>query len=333
MTKVFVSGANGFIGAQVTKHLIAKGYDVVGSVRTAAKGEKLKNLLGAKFSYEIVLALTNEGAFEEALEKHPDVTVFLHTASPVVQLSENPELEVLKPAIWGTLSALRAAQRSGPNIKKFILTSSMAAVGSSRMQGVVDETKWSDVTYEEAITKSEWAYSGSKKFGELSAWEFIEREKPGFTLTVVNPVYVFGPVAFVEGPESFSSTLRFILQILQTKEGEPMFPISGSGVDVRDVADLHIAAFENDNLAGKRLIASNGFWNAQLVLDIARKYFPELSKTLPEGTPGSSAELNNRERRIDNSETTRLSGIKWRPLETSFKDSIAQAAKVLGDLK
>lgn len=331
MTKVFVSGANGFIGTQVTKNLIEKGYDVVGSVRTAAKGDKLKAHLGAKFSYEIVLALTNEDAFDEAMKKHPDVIAFLHTASPVFVETNDVENDVVKPAVSGTLSALHAAHKYGPNVKKFVYTSSLVACASSRETKEVTEELWSDVTYEEAITVPRFAYTGSKKFAELAAWDFMEKEKPKFTLTTVNPVYVFGPVAFAEGPESFTSTLGIILKILQTKEGEPLPEenSSGPGVDVRDVANLHIAAFENDELAGKRLLANNEYWDSQLVIDTARKYSPKFAQTIPVGTPGSTTEASKKARKINNSETTRITGISWTPIETSFKDAIAQIEAIL----
>ena len=55
--KVLVTGASGFIAAHVVKTLLEEGYDVVGTVRSAAKGDYLKTLFdnfGDKFSYIIV---------------------------------------------------------------------------------------------------------------------------------------------------------------------------------------------------------------------------------------------------------------------------------------
>lgn len=40
---VFVSGASGFIAQNIVKLLIEKGYNVIGTVRTAEKGENLKS--------------------------------------------------------------------------------------------------------------------------------------------------------------------------------------------------------------------------------------------------------------------------------------------------
>jgi nucleoside-diphosphate-sugar epimerase len=37
-------------------------------------------------------------------------------------------------------------------------------------------------------------YRASKTFAEKAAWEFIEKEKPNFTLATINPPMVFGPI-------------------------------------------------------------------------------------------------------------------------------------------
>jgi nucleoside-diphosphate-sugar epimerase len=40
------------------------------------------------------------------------------------------------------------------------------------------------------------AYRASKTFSERAAWDFIEKEKPQFTLTAMCPPFVFGPTVF-----------------------------------------------------------------------------------------------------------------------------------------
>ena len=49
---------------------------------------------------------------------------------------------------------------------------------------------------EEALSDGHLAYMGSKKFAEKAAWDFVENEKPEFTLSTVNPVMIFGPVTY-----------------------------------------------------------------------------------------------------------------------------------------
>jgi hypothetical protein len=36
--------------------------------------------------------------------------------------------------------------------------------------------------------------TGSKAFAEKAAWEFVEKEKPSFTLATILPTLVFGPI-------------------------------------------------------------------------------------------------------------------------------------------
>ena len=106
-TSVFVSGASGYIAQELVKQLIQKNYKVVGTVRSNEKGDSLKENLKAaglqseNFSYEIVKDIAVEGAFDEALKAHPEVTIFLHTASPFHFNVTDVEKELLLPAING----------------------------------------------------------------------------------------------------------------------------------------------------------------------------------------------------------------------------------------
>ena len=48
--KIFVTGANGFVGSAVVKDLLEHGYEVLGLVRSEASAEKIK-ALGAEVHY------------------------------------------------------------------------------------------------------------------------------------------------------------------------------------------------------------------------------------------------------------------------------------------
>ncbi|KAG2419978.1 hypothetical protein HFD88_004775 [Aspergillus terreus] len=74
---------------------------------------------------------------------------------------------------------------------------------------------WSPLTYAEAVDPSSTAvtaYRGSKKFAELEAWSFMEREKPDFDLAEAHVKALFTPAAggkrYVAAPsEPFSYEL------------------------------------------------------------------------------------------------------------------------------
>ena len=44
---------------------------------------------------------------------------------------------------------------------------------------------WNPITREEALSNQRSAYLASKTFAEKAAWDFVETEKPNFTLTTV----------------------------------------------------------------------------------------------------------------------------------------------------
>ena len=327
MTATFVSGASGYLALRLVKELILNGDSVVGSVRTEAAGQKLKRLLESdKFSYEIVEDIQSEGAFDKALKNHPEITVFLHTASPLPTPGRNPETDILVPAINGTLNALKAIKAFGPQIKRVVITSSIAALSSPFTKpAVLNEESWSDITWEQAKETPRTAYYGSKAFSEKAAWEFVENEKPNFSLTTVNPSFVFGPQAFDEDVTPvLRSTGEFVNIILKLGPNDELPPFEGGFIDIGDVAKAHIAAFEKESTKNKRLLLSQGHFDSQGILDVLRKNFPQLTQ-LPVGNPQAEAKPHAIH---DNSETKKLLGFEFQPFEAVVVASVNQILAV-----
>lgn len=320
-TTVFVSGATGFIAQHIIKQLLEKNYHVIGSVRSTEKGDLVGKLFNSpNFSYEIVEAIDNPHAFDSALEKHPEVDVFLHTASPATFESDNLEKNVLKPAIDGTKNVLSAIHAHGKNIKKVVVTSSITALVNLRkpITSTVNEQSWNDITWEQALSNGLSAYAGSKTYAEKAAWEFVELNKPTFTLTTVNPVYVFGPQAYDSSAKgTLNVTNMIVISNLRLKEGDQVPDTVGSFVDVRDVARAHIAAFEKD-AANKRLLVTTDTFNSQKILNVINKRFPQLN--LLKGDPENTKVPNF----LDNSESQKIIGSKAIDFETSIYDTVKQ---------
>lgn len=334
MTTVFVSGATGYIAQHIVKLLIEKGYKVVGSVRSAAKGDKLKeNLKSDNFTYEIVKDISIPGAFDDALKAHPDVSVFLHTASPFDLKAEDVERDQLIPAIEGTKNALSAIQKYGPNVTRVVLTSSYAAVGTLGLEfdqsTVITEDTWNETTREEALKSPVLGYRASKTFAERAAWDFVEKEKPNFALTAVNPAFVFGPQAFdSEVADKLHTSAELVANLLNLGPNDDVPVFRGGFIDVHDVAKTHLLAFEKEEAKGKRLFNSTARFDSQDVLDIINEKFPELRGKIPKGTPGSGKAVADTYRRIDYSATTKLLGFEFQPLEVPIVESVQQILKV-----
>lgn len=325
---IFVSGATGYIALTLVKKLIEKGYNVVGSVRSTEKGENLKRLLASpKFSYEVVQAIESEGAFDEALKKHPEVTVFLHTASPFHFNTTDIEKDLLLPAINGTTNAFNAIKTYGPQIRRVVLTSSLAAIFEADHMfdptRTYDETSWNPITYEESKSDPFKGYVGSKKLAEKAAWDFVELERPGFTLTVVNPVYVLGPQPFDENIKTtLNTSAEVVNSLMKLNKSDDVPNIAGYYIDVRDVADAHIVGFENPKALNQRLFTAAGEFDSQLILDIIHENFPELADRLPKGNKGSSS--LGKAMKINDEKTREVLGFKYTDIRKIVVDSVDQ---------
>ncbi|GMN26251.1 hypothetical protein TIFTF001_001238 [Ficus carica] len=68
--------------------------------------------------------LLEEGSFDSAVDGCEGV---FHTASPVYSHANDPEAELLEPALKGTLNVLKSCAKS-PSVRLVVLTSSAAAV-------------------------------------------------------------------------------------------------------------------------------------------------------------------------------------------------------------
>lgn len=330
-TSVFVTGANGFIAQHLIKLLLSKDYKVVGTVRSAAKGDHLKNLLASEnFSYEVVPDIVATGAFDKALGSHPEVSIFLHTASPFTFKVANVERDLLEPAVEGTKNVLSAIKTHGPQIKKVVVTSSVVAmIDVSRLKDptyTVSEESWSPLTWEESKSNPIFGYFGSKKFAEKAAWDFVKAEKPLYSINFVNPLYVFGPQAFdSEVKDELNVSSEIINNLLKLNPNSEVPDQDGAFVDVRDVAKAHVAAFEKDFSNERLLLISLGF-TAQALLDILNGAFESLKGKLPVGNPGNY--LNGPPiSTLDNKKTNELLGFPLIDLQTSVVESVSQILK------
>lgn len=323
---VFVTGANGFIAQYIVIYLLEKGYTVIGSVRSASKGEPLKaNLNSPRFSYVVIPDLIEEGAFTKVLTDHKEIEIILHTASPVIFNTKDVEKDILDPAIKGTKNILKAIKEHAPQVKKLVYTSSVAAIINhpSGPEDTVNEDSWNKISYADSVNVPGRAYRGSKTFAEKAIWDFINNEKPNFVVTTVNPPYVLGPQAFdseVKGSLNLSN--QTVSTIFNLKPADEVPEFSGAFVDVKSVALAHVLALETPETDGKRLLPYKGLFSQQEFLDIIRKEFPQLQDKLPVGQPGKYVYTSPK---IDNSRTNKLlPGLNYLSLGETIKGLIQQ---------
>ncbi|MEV1129218.1 aldehyde reductase [Agromyces sp. NPDC049794] len=262
---VLVTGGTGFIAAHCIVRLLGDGYRVRTTLRSLARADEVRALVRAggadptRLEYAQADLLHDDG-WHAAVAGAAGV---LHVASPYPVRQPKDENELIVPARDGALRVLRAARDTG--VRRVVLTSSFAAVGySSRPDRPFTEADWTDPDAQGLSP-----YAKSKTIAELAAWDFIDREGGDLELSAVNPVGVFGPVL----GDDLSSSIALLLVLLQGKV--PAVPNGEtSGVDVRDVADLHVRAMTHPDAAGERFLAVSG--PPISFLDIARLLREEL---------------------------------------------------------
>ncbi|KAI0665748.1 NAD-P-binding protein [Trametes maxima] len=280
---VLVSGANGYIGQWIVYELLVRGYSVHGAVRSAAKVQAMTDWVKRKlpdvaprFQGFIVPDITVAGAFDEAIK---GVDGVVHTASPIEPPVEDPQA-FIQPAVEGTLSILRSALKCS-TVKRVVITSSVSGIATSDkvVPKTFTEADWNDEAVKQVEEEGSRApayikYNASKTLSERAAWDFIEKNKSqaSFDLSVINPSWVFGPVAddTLTSPASFTYTpgvaYRNLFANPPLAEHAPKF---FDYVDIRDVTELHIKALEVEGAGGERIIANSELstweeWHANL---------------------------------------------------------------------
>ncbi|SEB41360.1 dihydroflavonol-4-reductase [Tenacibaculum sp. MAR_2009_124] len=248
--KVLLTGISGFVGQHCAVELLKQGYKVKGSIRKLSKEQEVRRgiakVVDAKDNLEFCkLDLLNDAGWEQAMR---DCDFVLHVASPFVIAQPKDENELIKPAVDGTLRALKFAQKTG--VKKVVLTSSTVAMAGDKKVNHLNEDSWTDAKNDKVS-----AYIKSKTMAEKAAWDFYSNQTgPNkIQLTVVNPGPIYGPT--LTGNLSGAS-MEMIKKVITGKM--PMLPNSNYVMsDVRDIAKIHVEALGNLKSEGRRLIVSS----------------------------------------------------------------------------
>jgi nucleoside-diphosphate-sugar epimerase len=261
MSTVLVTGGSGFIGGHCILQLLAAGHQVKTTVRNLKREADVRATLkangadaGARLSF-FAADLESDAGWKDAAAGCDYV---LHVASPIPPGVPRHEDELIVPARDGALRVLKAAREAG--VKRVVLTSSMAAIayGHTPRKEPYTEKDWSDLN-----GRHMGAYPKSKTIAERAAWDFVAREGGNLELSVVNPVFVQGPVLGAD----YSPSIMVVQRLMDgAMPGCPKLYFAI--VDVRDVADLHIRAMTDPAAEGERFIASAG--DTVSMLDMAK---------------------------------------------------------------
>lgn len=267
---VFVSGGSGYIAGFLIRQLVAEGWTVHTSIRNLAREAEVRAHLAVDDSKLTFFAadLMSDAGWAEAMAGCSHVA---HVASPLPSEAPKHEDELIVPAREGALRALRAAKGAG--VKRFVMTSSMAAIayGHGKGKHVFTEADWTDPTSPDA-----YPYVRSKTIAERAARDWVAAEGGDMEFVTVNPSLVLGPLQSGD----FSTSLEAIRKLL---EGAlPGLPDLGFGVvDVRDVADMHVRCLTAPDMANERFICSGPFLMMAEIAAILRAGLGEQARKVP----------------------------------------------------
>ncbi|KAI1776584.1 NAD(P)-binding protein [Hypoxylon cercidicola] len=337
MTKVLLTGGSGFIATHILQQLLQRGHSVVTTVRSQEKADKIKasypDLGSDRLGFAIVPDVAQPNAFDDALVSDPPFKGVIHTASPFHFNVTDIKKDLLDPAINGTTSILKAIVSKAPQVERVVITSSFGSM-LDRSKGLWPEhtytdADWCPLTMEEALSHPGAGYQASKTFAERAAWDFMEKEKPSFTLATICPPLVFGPATQAIGSiDALNTSNQFVRSLLLGANKDEIPPtMNPIFADVRDVAFAHVAAMEKPEAAGKRFFITGGYSSNRDMVNIIRKHFPEYHDQLPSES-AKGGELPDAVFKFDNGPSKEILGVQYKTLEESIKDTVGAFASI-----
>jgi dihydroflavonol-4-reductase len=324
---VLVTGATGFIGAELTRRLVAQGEQV----RILRRASSRLDLLGDADRYvdQVVGDVTDPDSLRDAMR---GIRHVYHTAA-YVGMGGRSERDVLfRVNVAGTAHVVDAALAEG--VERLVHTSSIAAMGrpDEETSGMIDEAApWVE---SRAITE----YGRSKVQSEREVYRAIAE---GLDAVLVNPSLVFGVGRPGENTREMVDRVR--------RRRMPAFPAGGTNVvDVEDVADGHLRAMLHGRTGERYFLGSENLSWQEIFGTIAGAFGVEpprrkvppvvllaagavaeawsaLTRTRPRLT-SATARGTSRFYRFSNRKAVEELGCKFRP----FEETAARMAREIG---
>jgi dihydroflavonol-4-reductase len=239
--KVFLTGATGFVGAHVARHLADQGAQMRVLVRSTSN---LANLEG-------IAAETVVGDLLQAEGLHTAIRgcdALMHVAADYRLWVRDPQT-MYAANVEGTRALLRIAREEG--VPRCVYTSSVATMGFKSDGTIVDED--TPVSINDMIGH----YKRSKFLAEQVA---IEAARAGQQVIILNPTTPIGAQDVKPTP-----TGRIVVDFLNKKF--PAYVDTGLNlVDVTEVARTHCAALEVGR-SGERYILGGENLTLKQILD------------------------------------------------------------------
>jgi len=312
---ILITGATGFLGAELAKQLAEQGKPLRCTKRANSVIPVILSPYGNLISW-VDADMMNYPALADAFD---GITQVYHCAALVSLMQKNKE-RMIRINVEGTANVVNLCTQFGARL---VHVSSVAAIGEAKPGEMITENHHLD---ESAANDG---YATSKLESEMEVWRGIAE---GLDAVVVNPSIIIGPDAGTKGSGQLFETVRNGLK----------FYTSGSigFVDVADVAKCMILLMDSGISEQRYIISAENRDYKNVVAEIARGFaLPEpkrLAKpwmmemawratafwaSLTGGAPAIdkvSAQSASVQRNYDNTKIKKAIGIEFKPVSQSI---------------
>jgi dihydroflavonol-4-reductase len=326
---ILVTGGTGLLGSHLLYALTSEGREPCAIYRKSSNRDNVRKTFGyySDKSDELYESITWREAdildYKALVRAVKDCHQVYHCASMVSFDTSQGDI-VIKNNCEGTANVVKACMEA--KVEKLCHVSSMAALGATGDEGLIDET------HEWVPSWRTNSYTLSKYLAEDEVWKGINT---GLNAVIVAPGFMIGPGNWSRGSASLIPSLA---------KGMPFF-IKGimSFVDVRDVVKSMIMLTESD-ISGERFIITSEnlsyyevFRMATTVLGVIRPFIRIPKSIISVGIKIMSASkflsketieqveqaisTSFSDVMIDNSKIKRATGMTFIPVRKSIEDT------------
>ncbi len=321
--RIMITGGTGFIGLHTARALLAAGHQVRLLVRDK---DKLRRLYGSKVTDYVLGDVTDPEAVAKALKGCDGV---VHTAA-MVSIDQKDAERVMATNLGGTELVVGGAAKRG--FKCIVHVSSVTALYNPEAQFL-----------------NEYSPPGSANNPYASSKVACENFVRGLQ-DAGQPVHITYPASVI-GPDDPGFTAPHQGLKAYLASAAAVLPSGNQWVDVRDIADAHVALFEREPSAGRYPLGGHFLTWSELIDTLSAVTGRRIQKISVPGRVmlglGRMADWMSRMRgksldipvtheamvyatnwvRMDNSKTTAELGIQFRPVEETLADAIRYLAE------
>jgi len=238
---VLLTGATGFVGAELTRELVRRGHDVYVLARESSDRSQIDGAAVRWRDGDLRDAPSVERAVADVCRRHERPWI-VHNGAVISYRTRDRDLQ-RAVNVGGTRNVIDACRRHP--VGRVLHVSSVVAVGQARAGEVLDER----APYNLAPLRCD--YADTKRAAE----EIALGARDELDVVAVNPGAIFGVGARIP------NTLKFLQQLARGPQLPFTPPGSLSVVGVRDVIDGCLAALQRGR-RGERYLLVESVWTS-----------------------------------------------------------------------